>query len=58
MPKSTRVTCLACGAQLGAILHDRLTVQGHQVQYGPKGALTITCTSCKAPRAWTARRSA
>ena len=58
MPKSTRVTCHTCRAQLGVILNDRLTVEGHQVQYGPKGALTITCTTCKTPRPWTDRRIA
>ena len=58
MPKSTRVICHACRAQLGVILNDRLTVQGHQVQYGPKSVLTITCAVCKTPRSWEGRKSA
>lgn len=58
MPKSTRVTCVACRAQLGVILNDRLTVEGHRVEYGPKGALTITCTTCKTARSWQDRKTA
>jgi RNase P subunit RPR2 len=58
MPKSTRVVCHACRAQLGVILNDRLTITGHTVEYGPRGALIITCTTCKTPRAWTDRRIA
>ncbi len=58
MPKSTRVTCRACQAQLGIVLNDELTVQGHQVTYHPHGGLTIICTSCKAVRYWETRKSA
>jgi hypothetical protein len=58
VPKSTRVVCHACRAQLGIILNDRLTVEGHRVEYGPRGALTITCTACKTPRSWEERRTA
>ena len=58
MPKASRVTCHACRAQLGVILNDRLTVEGHRVEYGPRGALTITCTACKTPRPWEERKSA
>jgi hypothetical protein len=58
MPKSTRVTCHACHAQLGIVLADRLTVEGHRVDIGPRGALTITCTTCKTPRSWEERKSA
>jgi hypothetical protein len=58
VPKATRVTCHACRAQLGVILNDRLTVEGHRVEYGPKGALVIVCTACKTARAWMERKSA
>ena len=58
MPKSTRVVCHACRAQLGVILNDRLTVEGHRIEYGPGGALIITCTTCKTPRPWRERKSA
>ena len=58
MPKSSRVTCHACRAQLGIVLADRLTVEGHRVDIGPKGALVITCTTCKTPRIWEERKSA
>ena len=58
MPKSTRVTCYTCRAQLGVILNDRLTVVGHQVEYGPRGTFTIVCTMCRTPRSWEERKSA
>ena len=58
MPKSTRVTCHTGRAPLGVILNDRLTIEGHRVDIGPCGALTITCASCKTPRSWETRRSA
>jgi hypothetical protein len=58
MPKPTRVTCRVCRARLGVILNDRLTVEGHRVEYGPRGILTITCTACKTPRCWEERKSA
>jgi len=55
VPKSTRI---ARRARLGIVLADRLAVEGHRVESGPKGAPTITCTGCKAPRLWDERRSA
>ena len=58
MPKATRVTCHICRAQLGIVLADRLTVEGHRVEYGPRGALTIICTTCTTPRAWQERKTA
>ena len=58
MPKASRVVCHTCRAQLGVILNDRLTVEGHRIEYGPRGALTITCTTCKTPRPWSERRTA
>jgi RNase P subunit RPR2 len=58
VPKSTRVTCHTCRAPLGVILNDRLTVEGHRVEYGPKGALVITCTTCKTQRPWVERKTA
>ena len=58
MPHTTRVICHACRAQLGVILNGRLTVEGHRVEYGPRGMLTIVCTTCKTPRFWAERKSA
>jgi RNase P subunit RPR2 len=58
VPHTTRVTCHTCRAQLGTVLNDRLTVEGHRVEYGPRGTLTITCTTCKALRPWEERKSA
>jgi hypothetical protein len=58
MPKSTRVVCRQCGAQLGAVLADRLTVEGHRVDVGPRHEILITCVACKAVRPWTVRRGA
>ena len=43
MPKSTRVVCRTCGAQLGAVLNDRLLVDGQRVEYAPRDGLTIVC---------------
>jgi len=57
MPKPTRVTCHACRAQLGSVLNDQLVVWGHEVKYGPRGGVTITCTSCKTERRWEQRRA-
>jgi RNase P subunit RPR2 len=58
MPKSTRVVCRACRAQLGVVLKDRLTVEGRRVDVGPRREIVITCMSCKAVRPWTIRRGA
>jgi RNase P subunit RPR2 len=58
MPKSTRVVCRSCGAQLGAVLNDRVRVQGPLVEYSPSSGLTIICTTCKTPRPWEIRRGA
>ncbi len=58
MPKPSRVVCRTCGAQLGAVLADRLTVDGHTVEYTPRGGLTIVCTACKTPRPWLDKRGA
>jgi RNase P subunit RPR2 len=58
VPKSTRVICHTCGARLGAIRNDRLTVDGHRVDIGPRGAVVITCATCKTARIWETRRSA
>jgi hypothetical protein len=58
VPKASRVVCHACRAQLGVIRNDRLTVEGHRVEYGPRGVLTITCTTCKTPRPWSEQRTA
>ena len=58
MSKTSRVVCHACRAQLGVILNDRLTVEGHRIEYAPGGALTIVCTACKTPRSWEERKSA
>jgi hypothetical protein len=52
MPKSSRVVCHTCGAQLGVILNGRLTVEGHRVDVGPGGEITITCMACKTPHPW------
>lgn len=57
MAKATRVVCLTCRAQLGTILNDRLTVEGHRVEYGPRGVLTIVCTACKTVRPWQDRKA-
>jgi RNase P subunit RPR2 len=58
MPKSTRVVCHTCRTQLGIVLTDRLTIEGHRVEVGPRGAVTITCTACKTARIWETRKSA
>jgi RNase P subunit RPR2 len=58
MPKTSRVVCRQCGAPLGIVLNDRLTVEGHRVDVGPHGALTITCMTCKSVRVWETRKSA
>ena len=58
MSKSTRVICHECRAQLGIVLADRLTVEGHRVEVGPRGAIAITCTTCKTVRCWETRKSA
>jgi hypothetical protein len=57
VPKPTRVICHACRAQLGSVLCDQLVVWGHEVRYGPRGALTIVCSHCQAERRWTERRA-
>jgi RNase P subunit RPR2 len=58
MPKSSRVVCHECGAQLGIVLNDRLSVEGHRVDVGPSSTITIVCTCCKTARSWETRRTA
>jgi hypothetical protein len=57
MPKPTRVTCYVCRAQLGSVLDDQLIVWGHEVRYGPRGALIIVCSSCQTERRWEQRKA-
>ena len=58
MPKASRVVCRTCGAQLGIVLNDRLSIAGHQVEYAPRAGLTIICTACRTPRPWQDRHTA
>ena len=58
MPKASRVVCHECRAQLGIVLADRLMIDGHPVEYTPRGGLVISCVTCRTPRPWLDKRGA